>query len=114
VLKIYLCRWRIEEYYHFKKVQFDLENIRVLSLKSIKILNLLVSILTGWLSVLSAKRGDSLLLEHIFKCAKRIYAIPNFTLYAVADGIFDILAKSVSGIANLLIKIARKQHLSTV
>jgi hypothetical protein len=43
---------------------------------------------------MSAKRGDSLLLEHIFKCAKRIYAIPKFTLYAVADGISEILAKS--------------------
>ena len=109
VLKIYLCRWRIEEYYRFKKVQFDLENIRVLSLKSIKTLNLLVSILTGWLSVMSAKRGDSLLLEHIFKCAKRIYAIPQFTLYATADGIFDILSKSVTGIVNLLKHKLRKR-----
>jgi len=91
-----------------------LENIRVLSLKSIKTLNLLVSILTGWLSVLSAKSGDSMLLEHIFKCAKRIYAIPNFTLYATADGIFEILSKTVSGIVNLLINITRKQHLSSV
>lgn len=109
ILKIYLCRWRIEEYYRFKKVQFDLENIRVLSLKSIKTLNLLVSILTGWLSVMSANRGDSLLLNHIFKCAKRIYAIPRFTLYAVADGIFEIFSKSVTGIANLLKHKLRKR-----
>lgn len=112
-LKIYLCRWRIEEYYRFKKVQFDLENIRVLSLKSIKTLNLLVSILTGWLSVISAKRGDSLLLDHIFKCAKRIYDIPQFTLYATADGIFEILSKTVAGIANLLKLKIHKQQLSS-
>ena len=102
VLKIYLCRWRIEEYYRFKKVQFDLENIRVLSLHSIKTLNLLVSMLTGWLSLLAAKRGDCLLLERIFKCAKRIYNIPQFTLYALADGIFEILSKTFSGIASIL------------
>jgi len=114
VLKIYLCRWRIEEYYRFKKVQFDLENIRVLSLKSIKTLNLLVSILTGWLSVMSAKCGDSMLLDHIFKYAKRIYQIPQFTLYAVADGIFEILSKTVTGIANLLIGSARKQRLTRI
>ena len=111
ILKIYLCRWRIEEYYRFKKVQFDLENIRVLSMKSIKTLNLLVSILTGWLSLLSAKRGDSLLLDHIFKSAKRIYDIPQFTLYATADGIFEILSKTASGIANLLKHKIRKQQL---
>ena len=102
VLKIYLCRWRIEEYYRFKKTQFDLENIRVLSLKSIQTLNLLLSILTGWLSALSAKEGNSKLLDHIFECANRIYDIPNFTLYATADGIFAILSKSRSGIAKFL------------
>ena len=95
-------------------MQFELENIRVLSLKSIKNLSLLVSILTGWLAVLSAKRGDSLLLDHVFKCAKRIYAIPQFTLYAVSDGIFEILSKSFSGIVNLLKSTARKQPLSGI
>jgi DNA-binding transcriptional ArsR family regulator len=98
ILKIYLCRWRVEEYYRFKKSQFDLENIRVLSLKSIKTLNLLLSMLVGWIAVLSAKRGHSKLLEHIFICAKRIYDIPQFTLYATADGIFYILSKSYSAI----------------
>ena len=93
----------------FIKVQFDLENIRVLALNSIKTLNLLVSMLTGWLSSLAAKKGDSLLLERIFKCAKRIYVIPQFTLYAFADGIFEILSKTFSGI---VIFLKRKQPLS--
>jgi hypothetical protein len=101
VLKVYLCRWRIEEYYRFKKVQFELENVRVLSLASIRTMNLLVSMLTGWLSLLAAKRGGSVLLDRIFAHARRIYDIPQFTLYAVADGIFNVLAKSVSGIAKL-------------
>ena len=109
VLKIYLCRWRIEEYYRFKKGQFDLEDIRVLSLNSIKTLNLLVSMLTGWLSTLAAKKGDSLLLDQIFKYARRIYDIPQFTLYAVADGIFEILSKTMVGIANFLKYQPQKQ-----
>jgi len=94
ILKTYLMRWRVEEYYRFKKVQFDLENIRVLSLESLKTLNLLVSMLTGWLSLLSAKRGESLLLERVWKYAKRIYQIPQFTLYVTADGIFEIFSKT--------------------
>ena len=113
VLKIYLCRWRIEEYYRFKKGQFDLEDIRVLSLNSIKTLNLLVSMLTGWVSILAAKRGESLLLDQIFKYAKRIYDIPQFTLYAVADGIFEILSKTTVGIANALKCQLQKRRLST-
>jgi hypothetical protein len=102
VLKVYLCRWRIEEYYRFKKVQFDLENVRVMSLAAVRTMNLLVSMLTGWLSLMAAKRGESVLLDRIFAYARRVYAIPQFTLYAVADGIFRILAKSSSGIAVLL------------
>jgi len=94
ILKSYLLRWRVEEYYRFKKVQFGLENIRVLSLESLKTLNLLVSMLTGWLSLLSAKRGESLLLERVWECAKRIYKIPKFTLYATADGIFEVFSKT--------------------
>jgi len=109
VLKVYLCRWRIEEYYRFKKGQFDLEDIRVLSLNSIKTLNLLVSMLTGWLSLLAAKKGESLLLDQIFKSARRIYDIPQFTLYAVADGIFEILSKTMVGIANFLKYQPQKQ-----
>jgi hypothetical protein len=112
VVKTYLCRWRIEEYYRFKKFQFDLENIRVLSLNSIKTLNLLVSMLTGWLSLLAAKRGDSLLLDRLFKHAKRIYSIPQFTLYALADGIFEVLSKTVAGIVNFLSGQIRKHPCS--
>jgi hypothetical protein len=102
ILKIYLCRWRVEEYYRFKKSQFDLENIRVLSLNAIKTLNLLLSILCGWIAVLSAKRGHSKLLDQVFICAKRIYDIPQFALYATADGIFYILNKTSSGIKRFL------------
>ena len=112
IVKIYLCRWRIEEYYRFKKTQFGLENIRVLSLNSIKTLNLLLSMLTGWLAVFAAKRGESLLLEHIFMHAKRVYAIPKFTLDALADGIFVVLAKTTTGIDYALKPLPQSQQLS--
>ena len=32
VTKVYLMRWRIEEYFRFKKQQFELEDLRVMSL----------------------------------------------------------------------------------
>jgi hypothetical protein len=102
ILKIYLCRWRIEEYYRFKKMQFDLENVRVMSLNSIKMMNLLVSMLSGKLAIMAAKRGDSALLLHLFKHAKRVYEIPKFTLYALADGIYETLSKTFVGIEHFL------------
>lgn len=36
VTKVYLLRWRIEEYFRFKKQQFELEDLRVMSLQSIR------------------------------------------------------------------------------
>ena len=38
--KVYLMRWRTGEYFKFKKQQFELEDLRVMSLQSIRNLNL--------------------------------------------------------------------------
>jgi hypothetical protein len=44
--------------------------------------------------------------------AKRIHGIPQFTLYAVADGIFDILKFASKGIRFALLHPPRSQQLS--
>ena len=76
-----------------------MENIRVMSLNSIKTLNLLVAMLSGWFALFAAKRGKTLLLERVFKESKRVFDIPKFTLYAAADGVFEILKRDSTGIA---------------
>ena len=50
ICKVYLMRWRIEEYFKFKKQSFDFENIRVQSLKSIRNLDLLLTIAIGYVA----------------------------------------------------------------
>jgi len=112
VAKTYLCRWRTEEYYRFKKNQFCLENIRVRSLDSICSLVFLQMLLSGWLAILANKKGESELLAAIFLRAKRVYEIPDFTLYAVADGIFHILKFAAHGITFALLRPPRSQQLS--
>ncbi|MCI9127411.1 MAG: transposase, partial [Eubacterium sp.] len=44
VTKVYLMRWRIEEYFKFKKQQFKLEDLRVMSLNSIRNLDLFATL----------------------------------------------------------------------
>lgn len=39
--KVYLMRWRIEEYFKFKKQQFELEDLRVMSLRKRSIKSIL-------------------------------------------------------------------------
>jgi len=62
ITKVYLMRWRIEEYYKFKKQQFGFEDFRVQSLNSIRALNLILTVLIGLLSIFSEKQNESLLI----------------------------------------------------
>jgi hypothetical protein len=112
VLKSYLCRWRIEECYRFIKTQFNLENIRVQSMASIRSLVFLVTILTGWIVMFANKQGHMLLVQEVLVNALRLNNIPNFLLYAVADGIKNIMKRATCGIAAILTKPPKSQQLS--
>ena len=107
-----LCRWRIEECYRFAKNQFDLEDIRVLSMDSICSLVFILSVLSGWIAMFANKDDEMLLLKEVLGRAKRVHGIPQFTLYAVADGIFDILKFASHGIRFALLHPPRSQQLS--
>lgn len=98
ICKVYLMRWRIEEYFKFKKQSFDFENIRVQSLKSIRNLDLLLTIAIGYVAEISGKSDNIKLRAEIVNVSKRLFGVPNFIYYAVADGIFEILKAVKSGI----------------
>ena len=104
VTKVYLLRWRIEEFYGFKKQQFDFEDFRVRSLNSIRNLDLLLTIAIGYIGMMSEKVEDKRTSMELIQISKRIYDIPRFKFYAIADGIFEIFAKCKKGIAFLLRK----------
>ncbi len=102
ITKVYLMRWRIEEYYRFKKQQFGFEDFRVQSLNSIRALNTLLTILIGLLSTFAEKQNTNLLVFEIIECSKRIYGKSKFVYYALGDGIFNILKKTREGISAFL------------
>jgi len=78
VTKVYLMRWRIEEFYGFKKQQFAFEDFRVQSLRSIRNLDLLMTIAIGYIGMMSEKSEDRKLVMELIAISKRIYGIPNF------------------------------------
>jgi hypothetical protein len=104
VTKVYLMRWRIEEYFRFKKVQFDFEDLRVRSLQSIRTLDLLLTIAIGYIGIISEKNEEQIIVMQVIKVSKRIYSTPKFVFYAIADGLFNVLAKCKQGIAGMLKK----------
>ena len=112
VCKVYLMRWRIEEYYRFKKQQFGYENLRVRSLKSIRNLDLLLTIAIGYIGFISEKSDERITVMHIIEHSKRVYGANKFVFYAIADGLFAILSKCRQGISDMLKKKPKSTQLS--
>jgi hypothetical protein len=100
--KVYLLRWRIEELHGFKKQQFGFEDLRVRSLKSIRNLDMLLTIAIGFIGLLSEKANESRQVLELIHISKRIYNTPKFMFYAIADGIFTSFAKCKQGVKNML------------
>lgn len=98
ITKVYLMRWRIEEYYKFKKQGFGFEKFLVRSLKSIRNLDLLLTVTIGYMGVLSEKINDNMEVMEVIEASKRLYGLAKFTFYAISDGLASIFAKSYLGI----------------
>ena len=97
ITKAYLMRWRIEEFYKFKKQTFNFENFLVRSLTSIRNLDLLLNIAIGYMGTLSEKIDTSIEVHQIIEASKRLYCVAKFTLYAISDGLAEIFSKGYSG-----------------
>ncbi|MCL2014025.1 MAG: transposase [Oscillospiraceae bacterium] len=104
VTKVYLMRWRIEEFYGFKKQQFDFEDFRVRSLNSIRNLDLLLTIAIGYIGYMSEKNDERAIVTEVITISKRIYGTPKFLFYAIADGLFAVFARCKQGVHDLLRK----------
>ena len=98
VTKVYLMRWRIEEYYRFKKQTFGFEKFLVRSLNSIRNLDLFLTVAIGHIGILSEKIDESIEVRVIVEASQRLYGLAKFTFYAISDGIAEILAKTYTGI----------------
>ena len=112
VTKVYLLRWRIEEFHGFKKQQFDFEDFRVRSLQSIRNLDLLLTIAIGYIGMMSEKAEERQVVMELIHVSKRIFDVPKFKFYAIADGIFAVFARCKQGIADLLRKKPKDPQLS--
>ena len=102
ITKVYLMRWRIEEFYRFKKQGFGFEKFLVRTLKSIRNLDLMLTVAIGYIGILSEKIDESIEVREIVEASKRLYGLSKFTFYAISDGLAEIFSKSYSGIRSLL------------
>ena len=95
VVSAYLTRWRIEEAIRFIKQSYDLEDIRVLTYERLRNMAVLVNAVAFFTAVVLGTRIKlEILATHLLKAAKRLFGIPDFRLYALADGIREVCARS--------------------
>lgn len=102
IVQLYLSRWRIEDYFKFKKEDFGLEDFRVRNLKAINNLNQLISYTIGLIGLLTEKMNKRLLTIKILERAKVIRTKLVFYYYQMSKGIRNILAHAKTGIKEFL------------
>lgn len=94
VVQAYAGRWRVEETIRFVKQAYGLERARVRSLRRLG--NLVALVLAAafftaaWLGR-GTRRG--VLARHLLELARRFEEVPEFALYALADGIGHVLTR---------------------
>lgn len=97
-VEAYITRWRVEETIRFIKQSYDIEDIRVLTydrLRNMAVLVLAASYFAAvWLGTTSKL---NILAMHAMNAAKRMFGIPDFRYYALADGIKAIFKRVGKG-----------------
>jgi len=92
VVAAYLSRWRVEETIRFLKQSYQLEDIRVLTYVRLQNMTALLMAVAYFTSAyLGLKPRLRVLMRHMLRAARRVFGIPDFRLYALADGIKHFL-----------------------
>lgn len=95
VVEAYLTRWRIEETLRFAKQTYQIEDVRVIGYQSLRNMMALVLVAMHFAMAYLGTRAKLAVLRHYaLRAAKRLFGIPDFWYYAIADGIQEILART--------------------
>ena len=99
VVECYLTRWKCDECYRYIKQSYNTEDVRVRSYNSLRNTIAFVNAIVYFTSIhMGVSLKLKIMVEKIFVLSKRFFGIPNFFNYAMADGIFNLLKKTCSGI----------------
>lgn len=98
IVRLYLSRWRIEEHFRGKKQEYDFENMRVRTLKSMNHLNMLLTMHLGHIAMLADKVDKKILSIKIIYASKSLKETAIVWLSQFARGIKEILKYAHKGI----------------
>lgn len=98
IARIYMLRWRIEEYFKSKKQNYDFENFRLRSLKSINNLNVILTSVMLHLGILTEKMDIKLLIIKIIEASESLKNKALVWYGQISKGISKILEHANTGI----------------
>lgn len=98
IVRGYMSRWRIEEYFRFKKQHFGFEDFRVRSLTSMNNLNQLLTYAMGMLGLVADASDTNHLSHRMIHNARSLRKDVRFYYYQLAEGISKTLAYARTGI----------------
>ena len=98
VVRMYFYRWRIEEYFRTKKQEYDFENIRLRTLKSINNLNLILTMFMGYIGIKVEKINKNLLTLKIIYASESLRNKVCMWMSQISRGIGKILELAHTGI----------------
>ena len=98
IVRLYLSRWRIEEHFRGKKQEYDFENMRVRTLKSMNVLNMMLTIHLGYIAMLADKIDKKLLVIKIIEASKSLKNNLLVWYGQISSGIREILKYAHTGI----------------
>ncbi|MFZ5806502.1 MAG: transposase, partial [Verrucomicrobiota bacterium] len=91
MLQAYLTRWKIEETIRFIKQTYQLEDIRLLTYRRLQNMMAFVLLaLTFTMTHLGSQIKLRILCYHALRAGKRLFGIPDFKYYAIADGLREL------------------------
>ena len=98
IVRLYMSRWRVEEYFRFKKQQFGFEDFRVRGLTSINNLNQLLTYAIGLIGLLAEKKSTNMLPQQLIHNARALRTDVSFFYYQLAEGIQSTLVYAKEGV----------------
>lgn len=102
IARIYMLRWRIEEYFKTKKQNYDFENFRLRSLKGINNLNNILTCVMLHLGILTEKMNEKLLVIKIIEASESLKNKALVWYGQISKGISKILDHANTGIKDWL------------
>ena len=94
MLRACLKRWSIGETIRYAKTRYELENVRVLNYQGLQNLMPLVLAATFFAAcVLDHDSRLQVMAGYVERAAKRVFGIPDFKYYALADGMRALFSR---------------------